>query len=99
MNKVDALYQVNEGLDILIEQYPKDSPVARELKQTQDNILGLLLGDKAGTLNQALSKDLSTAMKSISSERIKHALLRLDQDEKVAQRLLEKEQLRELLAD
>lgn len=101
MDKTDALLQINDGLKCLIGKYPEGHPMIIELKKAQEHILGLMLGDKAGTLS--LDSDNSVlfgkTISMLSETRIKRALDRMGQDEKVAGRLLEREQLKQLLAD
>jgi len=101
MDKADALLQINDGLKYLIGKYPEDHPMIIELKKIREHILGLMLGDKAGTLSldSEPSMGFGAAISSLSKLRIKRALDRMGQDEKVAERLLEREQLKQLLAD
>jgi len=101
MDKVDSLHQVNDGLKNLIDHYPGDHPVAVELRKVRDHIIGLMLGDKAGTLaaDSQNSETFGGIMAVMSKTRIKRALDRMGQEEKVAERLLEREQLKRLLAD
>ena len=101
MDKADALHQINDGLNCLIGKYPEGHPMITELKKSQRHILGLMLGDKAGTLSHSSDNSVGfgVAISMLSEDRIQRALQRMGQEEKVATRLLEKEQLKQLLAD
>ena len=101
MDKADALLQINDGLKCLIDKYSEGHPMILELKKAREHISGLMLGDKAGTLSleSEPSTGFGAAISSLSNLRIKRALDRMGQDEKVATRLLEREQLKQLLAD
>jgi len=101
MDKADALLQINDGLKYLIDKYPEGHPVAVELKNAQRHVLGLMLGDKAGTLSldKGWSAEFGEVFTTVSETRIERALQRMGHDEKVAERLMEKEQLKQLLAD
>jgi len=98
-DRVEALHQVVEGLGCLIGSYPEGSKIARELENIRKHVLGLVFGEKAGTLNldQGLSEEFGNIYGSLVSSRFKRAITRMEQDEKVVDRLADREYLRRLL--
>ena len=97
--RIDALHRVVQGLGELISSYEEKSPAAAELEQARKYVLGIVFGEKAGTLisSPELTSAYNSAMGAFIDERITRAMAQMNKMEKAVDLMADRELLHKML--